>query len=447
MAPADRDRREGAPQRIDEAGWTEQLRWLYGLSWRGMKLGLQRLSEALRLRGEPHAELPVVLVAGTNGKGSVAAMLEAALRAGGLRTGLFTSPHLHRFAERIRLQGEPCEQERLAEKLAELRAWLQAPAARPPLTFFEVATLAALETFAEAGVDVAILEVGLGGRFDATNVARRVLAGAVVTVGLDHTHLLGDSLQAIAAEKAGIARPGVPLVVGRLPGPALAEVERQATRRGAPLWRLGEEVAVRGEDEERLAIETPAGALSGLRAPLSGAHQRDNLAVAAALLLALREGGLRFELRAAAEGLGRARWPGRLERLEGTPPVLLDVAHNPAACEALADYLRQAVPPPRWLLFGAMRDKDHRAMLARLAPLCERVLLVAPRGLSRAAPPEHLREGLPRGEPFPSIEAALAEARSSAPPGATLLVAGSLFVVAEARALLLGVPTDLPIAM
>ena len=447
MPPVRPQRGGDAPQGVRDAAWAEQLRWLYGLSWRGMKLGLQRLGEALRLRGEPHAELPVVLVAGTNGKGSVAAMLEAALRAGGLRTGLFTSPHLHRFAERIRLQGEPCEQARLAEKLAELRAWLQGPEPRPPLTFFEVATLAALETFAEAEVDVAVLEVGLGGRFDATNVARRVLAGAVVTVGLDHTHLLGETLQAIAAEKAGIARPGVPLVVGRLPGPALAEVERQAARLGAPLWRLGEEVAVRSQDEGRLEVRTPAGTLPGLRAPLPGVHQRDNLAVAAALLLALRQGGLRFELQAAAAGLGRARWPGRLERLEGSPPVLLDVAHNPAACEALADYLRQAVPPPRWLLFGAMADKDHRGMLARLAPLCERVLLVAPEGLSRAAPPERLREGLPWGEPFPSIEVALAEARSSAPPGATLVVAGSLFVVAEARALLLDVPTDPPIAM
>ncbi len=438
----------GAARETSPSNYFEQLRWLYGLRWQGMKLGLERMRMALRLRGEPHGRLPVVHLAGTNGKGSVAAMVESAARHAGLRTGLFTSPHLHRFTERIRIEGKPAGEAHLSERLETIRQWLEHDPDAPALTFFEVSTLLAIETFAEAEVDLAIFEAGLGGRFDATNVFPRPLATAVVSVGLDHTHLLGDTLAQIAWEKAGIARPEVPLISGPLPEEAAAALEKTARERGALPWRLGREIHCRALPDGTWRIEAPAGAIEGLYPPLPGAHQRDNLAVAAAILLALRRGGLPLPPDAVRRGIAATRWPGRLERIprQGAPDVLLDVAHNPDGCAALARHLADA-PRPRTLIFGAMRDKDHRRMLARLRPHHEHLLLVAPRDLPRAAPPEHIAEYAPGGRPLASVAEALTLGTSLSGPDGLIVVAGSLFVVAEARTALLQVPTDPPVAL
>ncbi len=429
--------------------YPELLRWLYGLQWKGMKLGLERMSRALQMRGAPHVHLPVVHVAGTNGKGSVAAMVESAVRHAGLRTGLFTSPHLHRFAERLRIGGEPTPEPFLRERLTAIRTWLERTPNAPSLTFFEVTTLLAIELFAEADVDLAVFEVGLGGRFDATNVFPSPLATAVVSVGLDHTHLLGNSLAQVAWEKAGIARCGVPLVTGPLPEEAMESVRRAAAEARAPLWRLDHEIRRQQAGDGLWRIEAPQGTLDGLRPPLLGAHQHDNLAVAAALLIALRAAGLACPEAALRQGLAATRWPGRLEHIErvGAATILLDVAHNPDGCATLARHLARHPRRPNVLIFGAMRDKDHREMLAPLAPFHDHVLLTAPSAIPRAASPRELHEVLPTASPIDSPWAALLAAERLATPAGRIVVAGSLFLVAEVRARVRDVPSDPPIPL
>ncbi len=423
------------------------VRWLYGLEPRGIRLELDRMHAALALRGDPQRGLRVVHVAGTNGKGSVSAMVAASLRAAGLRVGLYTSPHLHRFVERVRVDGRPLAERALARRATQLRAFLEAPGA-PPLTFFEVATLLAFEAFRDARVDVAVLEVGLGGRLDATNVLEAPLACAITRIARDHEAYLGDTIAAIAAEKAGIARHGVPLVVGARDPEARASIRARAEAVGAaPVSWLGEDVDAHGEEGRAFSVRVGGAHVADLRVALAGAHQRENAAIAVGTLVALRARGLAVPDAAIRAGLARVRWPGRLERARrGGVAYLFDAAHNVDGCDALATAL--SVAPRRGrrvLLFAAMRDKDHAQMLARVAPHCDAVVLTRPE-TPRAAEPEALAAGWP-AECVRDVRAALARAQSLAGPGGTVVVAGSIYLLAEARAAALGVRTEPPIAM
>jgi len=397
-------------------------RYLEALSPLSMRFGLERVERALAALGHPERAAPALHVAGTNGKGSTCAMAAAALRAAGLRTGLYTSPHLVAFNERIQVDGVPVDDAALAAAVGAVRAacpWHEAGAPEERLTYFEVATLAAFVHFAAARVSVMVVEVGLGGRLDATNALRPAVT-AVARIGLDHTRLLGGTLAEVAREKAGIFKPGVPAVLHAVQPPSvLEELRAEADRRGAP-------------------VEVAQAAWVGPLA-LLGPHQRGNAALAAAALQALGRAGVPVDERAVAAGLAAARWPGRLERVGD---VLLDGAHNPDGAAALAAALAALHPGrPAELVFGVLEDKDHAGMLAALAPAARGIHLVAPAS-ARARPPAEVAAqartlGL-AADLHGGVGEALACARARAAGAAPVVVAGSLYLVGEARALLAG---------
>lgn len=394
--------------------------YLSSLQPLAMRLGLERMERALDALGRPERRLRILHVAGTNGKGSTCAMAAQALVEAGHRTGLYTSPHLVRFNERIAVDGAPVDDPTLDRLAAEVRRrcpWHDAGPDGERLTYFEFATLMALVHFAEQRVDAAVVEVGLGGRFDATN-AVRPLACAVARIGLDHTEMLGDTLAAIAREKAGIFKPGVPAVVTDAQPPEALEVLRaEAARRGAPL---------------QVVPARYPGPIS-----LAGAHQQENAALAAAALRLLDGAGLRVPPDAIGRGIERARWPGRLETVGG---VLLDGAHNPDGAAALASALRALHgPSPVELVFGVLADKDHRAMLHALAPAVRGLHLVAPRSPRARATAAYLplaRALVARTDEHGTAADAIACARRAAADGGIVCVAGSLYLVGEARELL-----------
>ncbi len=403
--------------------YQEAVRWLYALEPRGVRLELDRMRAALKLAGNPERGMKFVHVAGTNGKGSVCAMIERGLRAAGYRTGLYTSPHLHRFVERIRVNGRPMSETMLARRATKLRAMLERKDA-PALTFFEVATLLAFETFRAAGCDVVVLEVGLGGRLDATNVVTPLLT-VITHIAFDHMQYLGNTLPRIAREKAGIVKRGVPLVLGVREKGARAAIERVAKAKHAQ-------------------IITP-GVLPSLRVALRGAHQRENAAIAVTTLQQLRTRGLKIPPRAIESALGSVKWPARLELVRGAPSMLFDAAHNPDGCTALAEHLKEMHAKRVVLLFAAMSDKDHEAMLAPLAPLVASIIYTRP-DTPRAAAPTTLAR-VRRGLVIPSPSTALRRARTLAGKDGLVVVAGSIYLLAEVRAKALGVRTEPPIAM
>jgi dihydrofolate synthase/folylpolyglutamate synthase len=398
-------------------GYRRLLARLEGARTLGVSFGLDRIRAALARLGSPERAYVTVQVAGTNGKGSTAAMTEAILRAAGLRTGLFTSPHLCRFTERIRIDGREIDGERLAALDPAVVA------TGVPLTYFEISAVLAFRAFAEAHVDVAVLETGLGGRLDAVTAASPV-ATAITSIGLDHTELLGGTLPEIAREKAGIAKPGVPLYLGPLPPEADGEIAHIAASVGASVHRYSVDLA---------PADAPA---------LAGPHQRANatLAVALARSGATARGRTLSDATIAA-GLRAVVWPGRLEWL--APDVLVDCAHNQQGAEALV----AALPPerPTALVLSVVRGKDAAGMLAVLAP--HFALVVATRSRNERALPAAELGALLRDQRVEVVEdpaAALALARGFADehPDGYVVVAGSIFLVGELRARLLGEPVD-----
>jgi dihydrofolate synthase / folylpolyglutamate synthase len=389
----------------------------------GVKLGLERMREACSLLGHPERRAPLLHVAGTNGKGSTCAFAEASLRAAGLRTGLYTSPHLNHFCERIRIGGEPISEERAAELLEEVRDRIPWALGDPGLTFFEIVTLMAFLAFRE--VEVAVVEVGLGGRLDATNVVVP-RACAIGALGLEHTQYLGPTLAHVATEKAGIFKPGIPAVSAGQPREAAEVLQRRADELGVRLWRPGRDYRFESREAEEFCYAGPAWSVRAQPA-LAGHHQRANAALACALLEASGLCGPRH----AEQGLRSARWPARLERFGN---VYVDGAHNPHAARALARALPALLRGrPLRLVFGALEDKDAGAMLDALAPLAASIHYCPPDS-PRATPPERLARLRP-GQIHASAAAALEAARAE---DGIVLCCGSLYLAGEARALLLG---------
>src|SRR5450755_660274 len=387
----------------------------------GVELGLEPVRRALALLGDPQRQFAAVQIAGTNGKGSTAAMAEAILRAAGYRTGLYTSPHLARFTERIRVSGRELDGDRLAALDREVAA------TGVPLTYFEIATVLGFLALAEEAVEIAVLETGLGGRLDAVTAAEP-LATAITSIGIDHTGYLGGTLCAIAREKAGILKPGVVCFLGRLPAEADHEIAQIAAEVGAPLARLGQD------------SQAPVGPLG-----LAGPHQRDNAAVATALAgAAAARLGRALDPQTVGRALASAVWPGRLERLGDD--LLLDCAHNAEGASALAAALPELAGGRRVvLLISIARDKDPEAILAALAPVSSAV--VATRSESqRALPPgvlaTHARHFFAEVAAHDDVTEALAAARDLAGPGGLVVVCGSMFLVGTLRARLLGEPVD-----
>ncbi len=417
---------------------TPALDWLFALQRFGVRPGLDRVRALLEETGLPTPGTRAVLVAGTNGKGSVARLLADALTAAGRRTGSFFSPHLERVGERARVDGEESTTEEMEVAVAAVR-----PAAeRLGCTFFEVVTAAALHRFREEGAGWAVMEVGLGGRFDATNALEPVLS-VVTGVSLDHRAVLGDTVEAIAREKAGVLRPGVPAVTGAT-GAALATVEAEASRLGAPLLALGRdfEVAAESVGWDGTAVRVSGGVAGlplGLRSPLVGAHQARNIAVAAVSALALGVSG-----EAVRAAFARTTWPGRLERVAADRAWVLDGAHNPEAAAALAAALDDLGEEPAALIVGVSRDKDLAGVLAPLVGRAPVVVAARASSSPRATPPDELAAAARRAGAAGDVRevddaaGALRLARELTRPGDTVLVAGSLFLVGEVRSLLRG---------
>jgi len=417
-----------------------ELDWLLGFSdaargvgWNArsnpsLEWNLRRTRVLLDLMAAPDRRLAIVLVAGTKGKGSTAALLASLLAASGVRAGLYTKPHLQNYRERIRIDGQMISAAALAERIAQLRPHVAAlrrhlPAAGQPTTF-ELTTVLALAHFAAAGCTVAVLEVGLGGRFDATN-ATDPHVSIITPISHDHTRELGTSLRRIASEKAGVLRPGRIAIVARQDA-GVDTVIRGVARSVAAVHR---EVA---------PLSAPAARNLGLA--LRGAHQLQNAALAIAASGALAEHGVPFRERAISRGMRQLRWPGRFEVVPGRPPIVLDGAHNDGSAEALALTVRAELRGPVRLIVGMMRDKDARAVARALAPIASAVYVTRPDS-PRAAEPAALARLFRRGpvRVFDDLASALHVARADARTGETLCVTGSLGLVGQARTLL-GLP-------
>jgi len=396
------------------------LDWLTATQSRGVQPGLERMERLLAALGNPERGLRCLHVAGTNGKGSVCAFAESMLRASGHRVGLYTSPHLVEFAERIRINGVNASAQEIAIGINRLREVTAGWSEAEQPTFFELVTALAFELFARAGCEVVVLETGLGGRLDATNLAPKV-ACAITPIALDHAEWLGDTLGKIACEKAGILRPGVPAVTGLQEAEAAEVLSSAAAELGTPLQWINEPL--------------PRTTLLGL----AGSHQRHNAALALGLV---RAAGFELSDEAVASGLASVAWPGRFHRLLGGK-LILDGAHNVHAARQLVATWREEFGGQRCrLIFGALTDKNPEALLAELAPLAEEIFLV-PVASARGGDPKDLAElSVSFGVPtylFASLGAAMAFVESfDAPPQAPVLLTGSLFLVGEALALLSG---------
>jgi dihydrofolate synthase / folylpolyglutamate synthase len=404
--------------------YAESVHYLYSLGneIQTAKFGLERITRLLDVLGNPQRAGRFIHVAGTNGKGSTCAMIEAGLRAAGARTGLYTSPHLVEPAERIRIAGECVSPGQFADLFTEVHATAERMLEEGELdlhpTYFETVTAMAFLGFAREAVDIVVLEVGLGGRLDATNVVTPALC-VITPIDFDHQFFLGTTLAQIAAEKAGILKPGVPAVFAAQPPEA--ETVLRAHAKGP--YTLSRDWVI-----EDLVVDARGSSFRmrghQIVCPLAGEHQVENARTAAIAL---------HELGVPPEGIAQTHWPGRLERVSERPEIVLDGAHNPAGTRALAEHIRRFYSGRRiWIVYGVMRDKDVGEMAALLFPLAERVIATAPAN-SRALPPEKIPA--PGAAITHTVAEALALARQAG-PDCVVFITGSLFVVGEARALL-----------
>ncbi len=409
----------------------------------GVRQGLEVMEALMARMGRPESGLAAIHIAGTNGKGSVAAMIDSVLRTAGMPCGRYTSPHLQRFNERIFISGEPvsdaCLNAAVAAVESAARGVVAAGADEP--TFFECATAAAFEVYRRTGVRLVALETGLGGRLDATNVVTP-LVSVITRIGLEHTQWLGDTLEKIAGEKAGIIKPGRPVVCGAMSDEARGVVLRRAAELGCRVVDAGEAVtvsAVRARPEGLEArVSTGARDLGRVSLPLGGLFQAENLATAVAALEATEEAlGLRLPDEAFREGLSRVCWPGRFQLVSREPPIIVDGAHNPDCATALRLALRKSgLPGPMGLVAGFCDDKDAGAFLKILASSFVRawaVTIPSPRAVGRDGVCALMRaNGLP-AETAEDLGVALAEARTWAQAaGGTVVICGSLFLAGEA---------------
>ena len=432
--------------------YAEALRWIYsfadlerGVGHAGREAyaaGPARTRRLLCALGDPHHGQTYVHVAGSKGKGSVCALVASAAEAAGLRTGAYTQPHLHSFRERFAIDGRPIEPQAFADLCQRLAPYVDSLTASHsqdgPYSTFELATVLALLWFAEQQVDLAVIEVGLGGRLDATRVIDPAVVG-LTTIVLEHTRVLGDSLEAIAREKAGIIKPGAPVVAAAQSEEALSVFRTVCRAQGAPL-DVAEPLAWEGatwRDARPLMMVRPPDDGGSLPVGLVGPHQRQNAAVAWRICRALTEQGLPLDRGAIRAGFGAAAWPGRLEVVDSDPLIIVDGAHTPEAVEAVVTGLREVFGVRRGpVIFGALRDKRVPSMLEALRGYAAPLILAEP-GHPRGWAPGRMvrRYGLPdKAEIAGSAEAALRRARAACRPGAAVLATGSLALAADVRA-------------
>jgi len=425
----------------------EAMEYLANLTKFGFNFGLGRIQELLRRLGDPHLSLRVIHIGGTNGKGSTAVMVAGILREAGCRAGVFTSPHLHAYTERYRIGGAEISGVKVAGLITELRPHLEAMVAEgfEHPTEFEVSTALAFLYFYREKVDYLVLEVGLGGAIDSTNVITPLVA-VITNVAMDHMDYLGNTIREIAAVKAGIVKRGVPLVTAADNRAALAVLEAACRDLGAPLILVGRDVTVEpGESApaaHRFAIQGRLGRYPDLRLPLAGLHQLVNAATAVAAVEVLAEAGAAVPLKAVRGGLAATRWPARLETVRERPLVIIDGAHNYDGAKCLARAIRDSHPGRRLVLvLGMLGDKERSKVVAELAPLAQAVVVTrpnSPRAGEWQAMAEEARRYAPSVAVLEDIGAAVEQALRLAGPQDLVVITGSLYMVAEARELLLG---------
>ncbi len=409
------------------------LEEMYGLRRFGIILGLDVISGMMSRLGRPHERFASIHVAGTNGKGSIASALANILFRAGYKAGLYTSPHLVRFNERIRINNREISNEEVVECY---RAVKNANRSEREATFFEYSTAMAFYAFANAGVDYAVVETGMGGRLDATNILQPEIT-IISNISMEHSYYLGRTIREIAGEKAGIIKERTPVVTGARQKAAVDVIRKKAGEKHAPFYRFGEQFRVRRDKHSKeFNYYGINNRWPGMKARLAGSYQVDNAAVvlAASELLAMKG---RVDFPAVREGLDTHQWPGRLELLPTSPPILIDGAHNLMAARNLAEYLEQETGNRRiTAVIGILDDKPYRAMLRAILPNCSRVILTRAR-IGRSLPPETLyrtaRNIVSRAEVVPNVADALTSAWQSTGPEDLVCIAGSLYVVGEAK--------------
>lgn len=423
---------------------SDLLARLYRRHTFGIKLGLHVEEALLRRLGNPEKQFATIHVAGTNGKGSVCVLVESILRAAGYRTGLYTSPHLVRLNERIRVGGQEISDGELLALLDDVElhsSAVEVELAQTP-TFFEFTTAAAFEHFRRSAVQVAVVEVGLGGRLDATNVGLP-LVSVITGIGLEHTQYLGKDLESIAREKAGIVKPGRPVVCGALPDEARQAIVAVCAERKAPfceaLQRVSVSVTGESLEGQKVGVESVDASYGTMRLPLAGRHQVGNLATAVAAIEAAADCGLPMREGAVKAGVESVVWPGRFQVLGLQPPVILDGAHNPSAAAALGDTLKRLLKrKPLALVVGMCSDKDGEQFFSVLGALARRCWVV-PLQTERSAPRELLMAAARRSgcEAVASdLPTALRDAVAWAvAAGGAVCITGSLYLVGEVLAL------------
>jgi dihydrofolate synthase/folylpolyglutamate synthase len=425
-----------SPYIIMVASIDQHLAALYRLRRFGIKFGLSTISRLLRGLGNPQDRFSSIHVAGTNGKGSIAAFLSSILAHGGYGVGLYTSPHLVRFNERIQINGRAISDQDVAHVAeAVQRVYTQG---EPP-TFFECATAMAFYHFASERVDWAVLETGMGGRYDATNVVHPEVS-IISNISLEHQDYLGKTLSDIAGEKAGIIKPGTGVVTGVRQEKALGVIEQVAKEKGAPLCRLGKEIRIRKNKDGSFTYVGMYRRWPGAKIEMIGEHQITNAALALGAVDLLLEKGLHLTDEAIYTGLAATRWPGRLEVVSRRPLVLLDGAHNPSAARILRKFLQDSIDFQRLIMVvGILRDKAWRPMLRELAGVADAMILTRPQ-YERAADPYELA-GFVRTlsqdiTVVPHLPDAVSLALDKAGHGDGVCITGSLYTVGDAKAYL-----------
>ncbi len=411
--------------------YKESINYLYSLQKYGIKFGLSKTENLLKAFDNPHIGQQYVHIAGTNGKGSVASFVGSILKEAGLKVGFYSSPHLVRFTERFRINGEEMDPDTAAGLIDELRG---AFSEKEPPTFFEAATAMAILYFAREKTDVAIMEVGMGGRLDATNVIAPLVSG-ITNVSMEHQGFLGKRLVDIAREKGGIIKKGVDVVTAAARPTVIATLQDIARERGAPFWRVGKDMRYR-TTSSGFHYRGPSLDVHGLRLGLSGMLQARNAALAVGIIERLGEKGIRVSETSMRSGVEHAAWPGRMQVVQTDPVILLDGAHNPAALRMLASSIKAGFTYRRLILvIGVMADKAIRDMMRAIVPLADHVIYTRP-VYSRAAEPEILMRNAAAlkkpGETVPVLTQALARAQELAGPRDLIVVCGSLFTVGEA---------------
>jgi dihydrofolate synthase/folylpolyglutamate synthase len=414
--------------------YANALAYLYNLEKFGIVFGLENITWILNCIGNPHEFLKTVHIGGTNGKGSVSAMLSHMLKAAGYRVGKYTSPHLVSFTERITVNEEEITEEEVGDLTSNIRQLLENVSPSKPFTFFDFTTALAFEYFRKKRVDIALIEVGLGGRLDSTNVVNP-LASIITNVAFDHTDYLGENILDIAREKAGIIKKGVPVVTGAQGAPA-SVIEKQGKDSGSEVYILGRDFSFKKRGMQCMSYEGLTLRCEDVYVNLKGDHQLANAAITLCASELLATCGYRIDEHSIRTALSQVTWPGRLEVVREKPAIILDGAHNVEGARALKSFLESQYPHKRRvLIFGAMKDKEYGKMLNELVPWAHEIVLTAISN-DRALSPGVMKEYAPGAYIAGDIPSALHKAKALSGAEDVIVITGSLYLVGECKAII-----------